>query len=92
VTNSDGRRQMIVVETNSCPSGQKSMPCLGDANNQRGYRTIIQNTFKRLLLSADLAIGGLAVVYDKNPMEASGYAAVIADVMKEKVVSPVLRR
>jgi hypothetical protein len=93
VTDSDGRRQMIVVETNSCPSGQKSMrPCLGDANNQRGYRTIIQNTFKQLLLSADLAIGGLAVVYDKNPMEASGYAAVIADVMKEKVVSPVLRR
>ena len=61
------------------------MPCLGDANNQRGYRTIIQNTFKQLLLSADLTIGGLAVVYNKNLMEASGYTAVIADIMKEKV-------
>ncbi len=26
VTNQKGKRQMIVVETNSCPSGQKSMP------------------------------------------------------------------
>lgn len=27
----------------------------------------------------------LAVIYDKNKMEASGYAAVLADVMKEEV-------
>ncbi|MEZ4429940.1 MAG: hypothetical protein R3A51_19860 [Nannocystaceae bacterium] len=26
VTDLDGRRQMVVIETNSCPSGQKSMP------------------------------------------------------------------
>ncbi|MEM1123054.1 MAG: hypothetical protein AAGJ18_21610, partial [Bacteroidota bacterium] len=29
--------------------------------------------------------GGLAVIYDKNPMETSGYAEVIADVMNEPV-------
>ena len=29
--------------------------------------------------------GGLAVVYDKNEMEASGYAAELANVMKEEV-------
>ena len=29
--------------------------------------------------------GGLAVVYDKNPMETTGYAAALADAMKEPV-------
>jgi hypothetical protein len=29
--------------------------------------------------------GSIAVLFDKNPMEASGYAATIADVFKEKV-------
>lgn len=29
--------------------------------------------------------GSIAVLYDKNPMEASGYAATIAEVFKEKV-------
>jgi hypothetical protein len=29
--------------------------------------------------------GVLAVVYDKNPMEAKGYAAALADVAKEQV-------
>lgn len=35
--------------------------------------------------TADRALGGLAVVYDKNLMEASGYAATLAEIMKEKV-------
>ncbi len=35
--------------------------------------------------NADKSLGGLAVVYDKNLMEASGYAASLAEVMKEKV-------
>jgi hypothetical protein len=29
--------------------------------------------------------GGLAVIWDKNEMEASGYAAVMADLCNEKV-------
>ena len=28
VTSAGGRRQMVVIETNSCPSGQKSMPLI----------------------------------------------------------------
>jgi len=76
---------MIVVETNSCPSGQKSMPILLDSEEQGGYRVVIENAFGNLLEDADLNLGGLAVIYDKNPMEATGYAAVMADVMKEKV-------
>lgn len=35
--------------------------------------------------TADRSLGGLAVVCDKNMMEASGYAATLAEVMKEKV-------
>ena len=30
--------------------------------------------------------GRLAVIYDKNPMEASGYAATMADVFQEEVL------
>jgi hypothetical protein len=32
-----------------------------------------------------ITIGRLAVVYDKNDMEASGYAAALADVTQETV-------
>lgn len=79
---------MIVIETNSCPSGQKSMPFLsttGERNPQGGYRLVIESVFEKQLSKADPSLGGLAVVCDKNLMESSGYAAVLADVAKEKV-------
>jgi len=86
VTSAGGKRQMVVIENNSCPSGQKSMPLLDDNQEQGSYRWLIERTFKPLLRRRGGAVkGGLAVVYDKNPMEASGYACVIADVMKEPV-------
>ena len=86
VTNANGKRQMVVIENNSCPSGQKSMPLIDDNKEQGSYRWLIENTFKPYLKRKRSGLkGGLAVVYDKNPMEASGYAAVIADVYKEKV-------
>ncbi|KAI8981120.1 hypothetical protein BDB01DRAFT_795482 [Pilobolus umbonatus] len=88
VTTASGHRQMIVIETNSCPSGQKSMPLLSETdehNEQGGYRQVIQYAFHEQLSKADPETGGLAVVCDKNIMEASGYAAVLADVAKEKV-------
>lgn len=88
VTTTDGRRQMIVVETNSCPSGQKSMPLLselGGENDFGGYGTVMGETFKQMIESADRSLGDVAVVYDKNPMEASGYAAVLAEQLKEPV-------
>lgn len=86
VTSASGKRQMVVIENNSCPSGQKSMPLVEDNQEQGSYRMLVERTFKPYLkgMRAKIA-GGLAVLYDKNPMEASGYASVIADVMGEKV-------
>ncbi|KAF9923541.1 hypothetical protein FBU30_006412 [Linnemannia zychae] len=85
VTTASGHRQMIIVETNSCPSGQKSMPLLSESDEHGGYRTVLESAFKDMIDTADRALGGLAVVCDKNMMEASGYASTLADVMKEKV-------
>ncbi|KAI9104091.1 hypothetical protein DFS34DRAFT_691511 [Phlyctochytrium arcticum] len=85
VTTFNGQRQMIIVETNSCPSGQKSMPLLSDPEELGGYGVVIDLTFKELILQVDKSIGDLAVVCDKNMMEASGYAAVIAESTGERV-------
>ncbi|KAJ2845882.1 hypothetical protein GGI22_006414, partial [Coemansia erecta] len=78
VTTSTGQHQMIVVETNSCPSGQKSMPPLRDYDEFGGYRVVMRSAFRDLLEDTECE-GDLAVVYDKNAMEASGYAAVLAE-------------
>jgi len=85
VTTEDGRRQMTVVETNSCPSGQKSMPLFDDQQEQGGFRTLLERTFLPLLGTRRVKLGDLAVVYDKNKMEASGYAAALADLTGEVV-------
>ncbi|KAI8836869.1 hypothetical protein BJ741DRAFT_664336 [Chytriomyces cf. hyalinus JEL632] len=86
VTTSSGQRQMIIVETNSCPSGQKSMPLLSELGDDHGgYGVVVDSTFLQMLDGVDKSLGDLAVVYDKNPMEASGYAAVMAEHTKEKV-------
>lgn len=86
VTSAGGKRQMVIIENNSCPSGQKSMPLVDDNQEQGSYRLLIERTFKPYLKNLRHKIeGGLAVVYDKNHMETSGYAEVIADVMKEPV-------
>jgi hypothetical protein len=85
VTTNDGIRRVIVIETNSCPSGQKSMPFGEDAHEESGYRTLLEQTFLPLLKRRNLPKGGLAVLYDKNEMETSGYAAMMADVAKESV-------
>lgn len=85
VTTEQGLHQMVVIENNSCPSGQKSMPLLDGNQEQGGYRQLIEQTFCPLLHQRNMVNGGLAVIYDKNAMEASGYASVIADVMDEPV-------
>lgn len=63
------------------------MPLLSETSDEQGgYRQVIQHAFhEQLLTKADPQLGGLAVVYDKNLMEASGYAAVLADVSQEHV-------
>lgn len=85
VTTNDGIRRIIVIETNSSPSGQKSMPFGDDAQESSGYRTLLERTFMPLLKRRGLPQGGLAVLYDKNEMETSGYAAMMADIANEPV-------
>ncbi len=85
VTTANGNRSMVVLETNSCPSGQKSMPPRTDSDEYRGYRYLIENSFLPQLKKKRLPKGALAVIYDKNYMETSGYAATIAELTGEKV-------
>jgi len=68
VTTEQGNRQMVVLETNSCPSGQKSMPPKSDGDEHRGYRSLIEDSFLTLIKGKRLPKGVLAVIYDKNPM------------------------
>jgi hypothetical protein len=42
VTTSHGVRKMVLIETNSCPSGQKSMPVLAEHNEYGGYRDLME--------------------------------------------------
>ncbi|MFK7924917.1 MAG: hypothetical protein AB8H47_23355 [Bacteroidia bacterium] len=86
VTDAKGKREMVVIETNSCPSGQKSFPLLDDNQEQGGYFKYMSETFAPALKARRSKIkGGLAVLYDKNEMETTGYAAAMADVFKENV-------
>ena len=87
VTSAEGKREMVVIENNSCPSGQKSMPLQDDHKEMGGYEILIARTFLPMLKrhKRKLPKGGLAVIYDKNPMEASAYAKVIAELTGEKV-------
>lgn len=88
-TTAEGRRRMVVIENNSCPSGQKSMPLMDDNAEEGGYRRLVERTFAPILKrksSQKAADGCVAVIYDKNPMEVTGYAAVIADVLEEEIL------
>lgn len=85
VTNEHGERSMVVIETNSCPSGNKSMPRLVEKEEQSGYKNLIEHAVMPLLRGRALPRGELAVLYDKNAMETSGYAAVLADAAQAPV-------
>jgi hypothetical protein len=85
VTTAAGNRQMVVIETNSCPSGHKSMPQPSDIDEQGGYRVLVERAFLPMVAGRRLPKGGLAVLFDKNEMEAEGYAAALADATGEPV-------
>ena len=57
---------------------------------QCGYRILLQASFMPALAAAEAAgklpAGALAVLYDKNKMEAGGYAAALADLTGEQVI------
>jgi hypothetical protein len=83
VSTEGGVRRKLVLETNSCPSGQKSFPLLDEQEEEGGYRQLIEHTFLPLVkkrLKRSEGQGVVAVLYDKNAMEASGYAQVLASV------------
>jgi hypothetical protein len=88
-TSENGEKQMVVIENNSCPSGQKSMPLMDDNKEDGSYRLLVERTFKPMIeknRKRNKVKGRLAVIYDKNYMETSGYAATIADVFNEDVL------
>ena len=86
VTDSNAKRQMVVIENNSCPSGQKSMPLMDDHQEYGSYKTLIENTFiPSLKGQRSIQDGVIAVIYDKNPMECTGYAATLAELLQEDV-------
>ncbi len=85
VTTETGNRHMVVLETNSCPSGNKSMPIPSDEQEEGGYRTLVETAFLPLLSRRGLPKGELAVIYDKNSTEVHGYAAALADLTGERV-------
>lgn len=87
VTTTDrGRREIVVIETNSSPSGQKSMPLLTEEDEKGGYGKLISQSFLPALKRRKLPRGKFAVIYDKNSMETSGYAAALADATGEPVI------
>lgn len=86
VTDEQGVRQNVLIETNSSPSGQKSMPLLDDDDDLGGYRRLIANTFLPMLKRRKLPPGRLAVLWDRNELETTGYAAAIAELTGEEVL------
>jgi hypothetical protein len=86
VTSAGGRKQIVVIENNSCPSGQKSMPLQDEHQEQGGYRLLMERSFKPFVeAKRGLIPGALAVIYDKNEMENTGYASAMADAFNEPV-------
>jgi hypothetical protein len=88
-TSAGGKRQMVVLENNSCPSGQKSMPLLDDNQEFGSYKLLIERTFLPLLKpkkGVPKLEGQIGLIYDKNYMETSGYAAAMADIFDEEIL------
>lgn len=86
VTSETGLRQVVVIETNSCPSGQKSMPRVNESLEKAGYDLLLRNSFlEQVSRRKGGPKGDLAVLYDKNHMENSGYASALADITGEPV-------
>ena len=86
VTTDTGLRRVVIIETNSCPSGQKSMPRSAENQEEAGYQRVLERSFLPSLRQRKKAPKGeLAVLYDKNHMENSGYAASLATLTNEPV-------
>jgi len=71
VTNAHGTRQSIIIETNSCPSGQKSMPLLQDTDEYGGYRKVC-NTCFGAAVSIDVNRSSINLSAHKRPCQKNG--------------------
>jgi hypothetical protein len=91
-----GIKNKFILETNSCPSGQKSFPALDEESEEGGYRRLMENTFLPLVekaLNRAVPEAVMAVLYDKNPMESSGYAQALATLSgREVLLVPCTRK
>ncbi len=61
------------------------MPLLVESKELGGYQQLIERSFAPALAKHRFREGGLAVIYDKNPMGASGYAAAMAEHYQSEV-------
>ena len=67
VTSEEGKRQVVVIETNSCPSGQKSMPRVNESLEKAGYERLLRDSFlEQVSRRKGVPKGDLVVIYDKN--------------------------
>jgi hypothetical protein len=84
-----GRACCTVIETNSCASGQKSNPLYDENVEDGGYGKLLRNCFlpelERRQNLGLLPEGELGVLFDKNLMEVSGYAAALSTLTGERV-------
>lgn len=85
VTNDRGNRKVVLIELNSCPSGQKSTPLLNELVEANGYHALLSKAFLPSLKRRYVPNGVHCVLYDKNIMETSAYAATMADLLNEPV-------
>lgn len=83
------KNHMMILETNSCPSGQKSMPFNIENNiDELGYNklmTIFLELSNNKLCKKLIPEGVLVIIYDKNITEVLGYATQLANISNEKV-------
>lgn len=86
IDNESGKRQMLLIETNTCPSGIKSMPFIDSCQIYGGYKYLIEsvlNDFNEL--NDDDVDGDLAILYDQNKMESSAYSTMMAELTDQNV-------
>ena len=62
------------------------MPLRNEEDERGGYATLLERSFLPLLKRRGLPKGALAVLWDKNEMEVTGYASVLADLTGERVL------
>ena len=86
VTTDAGSRRNVVIEVNSSPSGQKSMPPRDPDDERGGYAALLERTFLPMIGRRGPQAGRLAVLWDKNEIETSGYASVLAELTGEPVL------